>query len=282
MKLSLFDATISHFWTRQSFLCDQVKMKISLVIKVVVLLAAVFQGAGAGGTGRRASKNNEEAASGRNSTDGNDDDGDEGTNPPRVVVVLEAAKITGRKRHVNMNLPSICKPPKPTKRARTARTQANALLKTLGNAIMNDSGTMHPGILDALQGTELLPTFQAKALELEIAKRRDDAQSVQSYELGQLKNRFTKTILEHPTLGTKITEEEVDNAWNAIKDSIEERRFKEIEDDLNEVIRIGNYAFANPDEVCGPKIDKKKKREDDEEPDGLGGGGCGRQGLVAM
>ena len=262
-------------------------MKLSNVATFVVLLATIFQGVSAGGAaGRHSSKDNEDAASStRNNTDVEDDDADtdEPAANPRFGVVLMANEITGRKRHVNMNLPGVCKPPKPTKRARNFRTQANSLLRALGDAILTESGTMRPGVLDALQGTDLLPTFQAKALELEIVKRRDHSQSLQSYELDQLRNRFSKTILDHPTLGNKITKKEVEQAWDAIKESIEARRFKEIEEDLEEVHRLGCYAIANPDEVCGPKIDKKKKRrEDDDEPDGLGGGpGGGLQGLVA-
>lgn len=265
-------------------------MKVTNVLLAMMVALVMVQGVASSGRKRRASdiaeaKQGEDTDYDEDYQDGSESSEEEDVDGGEVeeakvadearYVVLQARPPANRKRTVNVNLPSVCRPP--AKRRRSAKREMSAFIHAVGDRLLTESGNIHRGILRVFQGSDLLPELQLHGLEMAIESRREDWHNGAAYEMNQLRNRFTDRL----TKDLKLKPEEADAGWNAVRDAIQARREAELEEDLLELRKLGTYAVDHPEEVCGSSKDKVvyRPRSDDEDEDG-GMGGGGRRGLI--
>ena len=201
----------------------------------------------------------------------------------RRVVVIRPRDRPGRERVINMRLPNVCLPPTNLQPNAAA---AGALMHLFGESVKTASGSMHRGILRGLAGSPLLKFFQNRAVELELEKRRTAAKASVDTWLETERERFYAAMNR-----MDIPKHIIDDHWETtdedagflgLSEYLRARRLRHLEQDLEDWEDYMRYAFENPDEVCGPRMDQGGRDGGPGGGPGMGGAGVGGGGGGAL
>ena len=214
------------------------------------------------GGGRRRLESDEESAGDEEIEAGEDEDDE--VDGRRVVL---RPRDIGRERQINMRLPDVCIPTAPRGQGGWTDSQrASALMNLFGDRLATSAGSMHKGILNGLQGSPLVKLFERRAVEMEVARCRRQFALSRHVRLNRARQRFEQLM----TTKMKASDDLVQEMWPLLRSYLNESWTAEFEEDLQDFEDYCQYAFDNPDEVCGPPGDGRGSR---------GGGGPGAGGL---
>ena len=200
----------------------------------------------------------------------------------RRVVVLRPRE-RGRARVMNMRLRNVCLPPVNVQQNAAA---AGALMHLFGDAVKTSTGSMHRGILRGLAGSPLLKFFQNRAVELELEKQRAAATEAVDTWLESEREKFYTAMNR-----MDVPEYIIDDHWETTDENagflglgqyLRARRLRLLEQDLEDWEAYMRYAFDNPDEVCGPRMDQGGRDGGPGGGPGMGGAGIGGGGGLVV
>ena len=184
----------------------------------------------------------------------------------------EEGETLGRKRRVNVNPPDVCRPF--AKSRRSLQTEANAFMKTFGDRLYTESGSMHRSILRGLSVSDssFLPFFEQHAAELEIGNRERAARRSQKYTLEEKKTRWVTQQVEN----WGMDEDEAKEVWDQkLAAKIHAELKEELEIDMDKLRTDMEERYG-----CGKRMDEYSRSFSGDGSGGGGGLGGGAGGIA--